>query len=666
MTRDRIIQIVALLSLIVALSAASATLPALLRLSDEHSLRYTDVSVEGAPPIVAIGTAIGALRGLIVDYLWIKVHINKEKGLYFEVMADSDLITKLQPRFAPVWAFHGHNMAYNISVATHTEAERWEWVNAGIRLVRNRGVRYNPNDLNLHRELAWWFAHKIEGVADDAHLYYKTEFCREWHFVLGQPPEGYEERIAWIKEIADAPETLAEAERRTPGVRALVDRLSDELKPFQRPNESFALNSRILHQYGWWKAVKEQSVVAELMGLEEQFRRTQPLFNVIEEVAADPQYEAAWSTLLAHTRKRVLKDEYNMDPDAMYRYTRDYGPLDWRHGEAHALYWTTRGMELGEARVRVFGNEQRYRIINNDRIRLQSMQALARWGRISFDPFSAELPGRFPEPKWVDTIMEEWETVYVKHYDSRGAGGETFITFMQNFMHSAIREYYRSGQLAQAQQIMDSLDALFGTGQMEGPIGANYRYSQPLDVFVREEIAEEYWFQPHLAPSEVAAALRRGIRIGVGQDQPDVYEQALRFADGVTKIFRDNEYYNYSNKFGRGRMQELLAQLDRSLETAFLQLMADPTLTLQERLTIWRQMEQFDRGPDTRRRVYDRLYPAIARQFQTNPLSMRYKLEQLFPEPPGMAQFRVQEAQRRREAEQRLEQQRQRGEIERN
>jgi hypothetical protein len=126
-------------------------------------LRYTDVAVEGAPPAVALGTAIGALRGLIVDYLWIKIHLQKQKGLYYEVMADADLITKLQPRFSAVWAFHGHNMAYNISVAHNTEQERWEWVSAGIDLVRNRGLRYNPNDLQLHRELAFWFAHKIEG-----------------------------------------------------------------------------------------------------------------------------------------------------------------------------------------------------------------------------------------------------------------------------------------------------------------------------------------------------------------------------------------------------------------------------------------------------------------------------------------------------------------------
>src|SRR6185503_5220834 len=218
--KSRIVQLGAALAALLGLAGSGALLPGVIRSSEDNVLRYTNVSVQNAPPIVALGTAIGALRGLIVDILWVKVNAMKEAGLYYEVMALSDLITKLQPRFASVWAFHGHNMAYNISVATNTPEERWTWVQAGIRLVRNEGLRYNPNDLALHRELAFWFAHKIEGVADDAHFTYKREICKEWHYLLGEPPEGRDERTAWIKKVADAPETLEEAERRTPGVKA--------------------------------------------------------------------------------------------------------------------------------------------------------------------------------------------------------------------------------------------------------------------------------------------------------------------------------------------------------------------------------------------------------------------------------------------------------------
>ena len=135
-----------------------------------YGLRYTDEAQEGAPPMVVLGTAIGALRGLLVDYLWIKIGIQKEKGLLYEVMSDANLITSLQPRFPDVWAFHGHNMAYNISVMTNTPEERWAWVNSGIALVRDKGIRYNPNSLLLCKELAHYFSHKVDGTTDDAEI----------------------------------------------------------------------------------------------------------------------------------------------------------------------------------------------------------------------------------------------------------------------------------------------------------------------------------------------------------------------------------------------------------------------------------------------------------------------------------------------------------------
>jgi hypothetical protein len=652
MTRDRIIQIVASLILVVSVAGAGAMVPALIDKSERYMLRYTDVSIEGAPPIVALGTAIGALRGLIVDYLWLKVHFMKEKGLYYEVMHDAELITKLQPRFAAVWAFHGHNMAYNISVTTHTQEERWEWVNAGIRLVRNQGLRYNPNDLQLHRELAWWFSHKVDGFSDDAHLFYKTEFAREWHYLLGEPPEEHEARIEWIRAIADAPDTLDEAERRTPGVKALVNRIAEVLDHVRRA-ENFRPDHRFLRDYGQWRAVTEQSLVAQLLGIEQRWRAADQLFGRFDEIGRDPDAQEAWQTLIQFSRKRVLLDDYNMDPRLMYEYTRDLGPIDWRHPQAHALYWARRGSQLAERRVQ--RDDDIYKVLNNDRAQIQAMQGLARWGRMSFDPFSSEVPGRFPDQRWVPPIEEMFHELYVKHYEVRGAGGETFINFLQNFMSSAIRELYRSGEWGEAQRLMSRLDELFGTGQEGGAMVGNPKFSLPLDVFVREEIQAEYAFQPHLAPSEVAAALRRGIRVGVLSDRKEVYEQSLHFADAVTEYFRGNEYYNFVTKFGTGRMRDILDELDRSLETAFEQLMRDPTIPLRERLTIWRRIDDFQ--PRLRHRVYDRVRPHIERQFYGNPLSARFNFEDVFSTPPGMDQARIQlqleaaERERRRQAE---------------
>ena len=60
------------------------------------------------------------------------------------------------------------------------------------------------------------------------------------------------------------------------------------------------------------------------------------MFRLFNELHADPRFDEAWVTLLNQVRKQVLRDEYNMDPDLMAQYTREVGPIDWRHAHAHS------------------------------------------------------------------------------------------------------------------------------------------------------------------------------------------------------------------------------------------------------------------------------------------------------------------------------------------
>ena len=484
---NRVIQIVTVVIMLVGTAVGGSMLPRLLEQSDEAGLRYADASVEGAPPWVALGTVIGSVRGLIVDILWIKVQAMKQKGLFYEVMNDASLITKLQPQYGQVWVFHGHNMAYNISVATHTEEERWEWVKAGIRLVQTEGVKANPTDITLYKELAFWYAHKIEGYADDAHPYYKRQLAKEWQAVLGTPPDAIADRVAWMKAVADAPESLEEAERRTPGVTDVLTALSDSaIRVNQKKLEP---NRELLTLYSSWESLRGASEIADALGMYESTKQQSPMYRTFDLIAANPEYAEAWETLLAFTRKKVVRDEYNMDPRIMYEYTRDLGPIDWRHGQSHALYWSRLGME--KASLRVSNVDNTYKALNNDRIFLQSLQGLARWGRVYYDPFgdANQIPPRMPEPRFVDTIEDQFFYFYDKYYNSRGAGSDSFIEFLKNFMSSAVREAYRAGERARAQELLNRLNDKFGTGR--GDALMDPRFSQDLDVFVKNEVEGE-------------------------------------------------------------------------------------------------------------------------------------------------------------------------------
>jgi hypothetical protein len=168
--------------------------------------RYTELT--GAPPVLAMTTvALGGFRGLISNALWIRANDLQDDGKYFEMVQLADWITKLEPHFTQVWLVQAWNMAYNISVKFKDPPDRWRWVQRGIELLRDEGLQYNPDDVLIHRELAWFYQHKMGANLDDAHLYYKQMWANEMSAVLGT------NRVDWDALIH--PKTPEEIERTT-------------------------------------------------------------------------------------------------------------------------------------------------------------------------------------------------------------------------------------------------------------------------------------------------------------------------------------------------------------------------------------------------------------------------------------------------------------------
>jgi hypothetical protein len=155
---------------------------------DRERLGLTRVEpLKNAPPVLAFTTvALGGFRGLIANALWIRSSHLQDEDKFFEAMQLADWITKLEPHFPQVWAYMAWNMAYNISVKFKDASDRWRWVRAGFELLRDEGLRYNPNETLIYRELAWIFQHKMGQNLDDANMYYKREWMREMERVFGK------------------------------------------------------------------------------------------------------------------------------------------------------------------------------------------------------------------------------------------------------------------------------------------------------------------------------------------------------------------------------------------------------------------------------------------------------------------------------------------------
>lgn len=190
-----------LLLLAVLLLAAVVPLQRVLN-HDRNRLGLTrQQPLENAPPVLAFTTvALGGFRGLIANALWIRMSDLQDEDKFFEMQQLADWITKLEPHYTQVWLVQGWNMAYNISVKFKETApgefpDRWRWVRGGIRLLRDDGLRFNPHDVLIHRELAWFFQHKMGQNLDDANRYYKHHWAMEMSRVFRDEKPNFEELV---------------------------------------------------------------------------------------------------------------------------------------------------------------------------------------------------------------------------------------------------------------------------------------------------------------------------------------------------------------------------------------------------------------------------------------------------------------------------------------
>ncbi|MFW6059724.1 MAG: hypothetical protein ACODAQ_06050 [Phycisphaeraceae bacterium] len=207
MNRDRLVQLVALLVAIGCLVGATTLTAPIREQREELNLTFTVDGDGGQPPKYALtAAAMGSFRGIVVDILWYRIEHFKREGKIHEANTLASWITTLQPRFAQVWIFQAWNMAYNISVMTHTPEERWMWVRKGIDLLRDEGIPNNPTVVGIYDQIGWIFFHKIGQNLDDHHWYYKEQLAREWQILLGAQRRGRtaEEVVAAFEPIAEA------------------------------------------------------------------------------------------------------------------------------------------------------------------------------------------------------------------------------------------------------------------------------------------------------------------------------------------------------------------------------------------------------------------------------------------------------------------------------
>lgn len=640
MNRNGLIQLVALGVMAAALLLSTLLTVRIAGSMGRNQLVYTSQAEASMTREEALGIASGAFRGMFVNFLWLRAQDLKQDGKYWEAVDLARTITRLQPRFPRVWAFHAWNLAYNISVTTQTPEERWQWVNAGVRLLRDEGIPANPNDMLLHKELAWIFLHKVQMRMDDANNKYKEWFAREWTIAAGPPPdtvmtspnrsENIEACALRLQNIIDAPDSMETMAAEFPEAYELAQRIKAEV------------GIDLATEKGRFEMLTAREEFRSAQRRAELFKRTVSAGKMdpkLLPLLRDPDLWAkAWNPLLGYLRKRTLIDTYHMEPDRMLRYTRKYGPMDWRHPASHAVYWAARGVEQGLNRVQE-QNRADFDFINTDRMVLHAVQELYRTGIVQYDILLPQYFAQFPSIDFVesyDSILdelmkrEELQMAETKDVDMKARAYRFYSEGYENFLGDAIVMLFRRQQLDKARAYQEKM-ATF-PGRNRNDIDRERIRNLPLSDYV-VEMLKDRTSTPNVALQEIFSSLEAAYVFGLLAGNTDVFDKNYAYAARFHKAFYDEQY----RKTNVDRDDPRMGVVSVDFPTIAGQVLFQTTRLLGPD----NGSLVYGRAPDDARMVAYAMYDDLApRDDKGNRIAS--DLDKIFPPPIGYAEWRRQ------------------------
>lgn len=623
-----LIQVLAVVLVVLCLGAASLLQNPINRQRRELDLVLQSDVYEGLPPKYAwVSAAGGAFRGLAANVLWVRANRLKEEGKYYEAHQLARWICTIQPRFPAVWRFQAWNMSYNISVATHTPQERWQWVYNGIRLLRDEGIPNNDRVLGLYHELAWIWFHKVGGRSDDMHHYYKRQWAANMQTLLGAPPvgAGAAEEIDWFRPVAEAPRRLDELIDQRPGVAEIVAELKQlgvDVNESADGEVYHPLEEAYFRYYASWQTRQE---VAELRASPfVTSEKLQPMFDFFEATERGAKAED-FQALMAYLRAKVLREQYKMDARFMLDATGMLGtedplPIDWRTPWSQSIYWTLYGREhTGELEViREFDR------LNTDRIMLFSLQSLAQRGRMIFFLHVAEpmlsYVAYLPDLRYIEAMHRKYIEMGERHKEEDEDVEERTAEILRsghvNYLEEAIVNLYFVGRESEAQRYLEYLAMNYRNRHTGEP---EERYMQGLDLFVRSQLSD-------LASRETALPLIQSM----------LANAYLNLSAGLTEQYRQGviqagEVYRAYQKEHADTPEGRMAL------TSFSQLQAEglgffltnPQMPIVHHARVWAET------PDDIKRITYR-FENVPEYLEAMCERMDLDVNKVFPPPPGM------------------------------
>lgn len=608
---DKVVLSSAIVVLLAALAGSATVAGVIQKQRNDLNLVVKMEGLEGMPPHVAVVTAaLGTFRGLAVDILWARADHLQMEGEFYEAQTLAQWITTLQPRFPKVWWFQSWNMAWNITAATQVPAERWGWVSRGIDLLRSRGIPLNPQAANLYFDLSWIFQNKIGRVGDKEHWYYKARLAAEMQEVLGELVGGKttQQAIEQFRRISHAPATLEELKATKPEIRQAIDFLASY--GAEADEATLRMLGRVM--------MRLASLDAKVMGDIPLPRGTNK--ELVRAMQKDREMAAViLEDLVPHLQRRVLEDHYRMDPTRMLAVMERYGPLDWRHPDAHGIYWSEEGVHV----ARALSRKEDVNELMLVRGRLLMLLNLMRSGKVEYDPVTSRID-LLPDPRFARKFEEAIEEAFSLILSDEGVAAaefgnaeetDLFATY-EKFLNLATMLAYLYGDEAESERYFVLLKDLMdrqGHGDLPAVTGT-------LENFVAMRFAGMVEVNLGDLRQLLDAMIRRALLEGLAKGDMKTFSRFLKLARSV-----------YDKRYGaadRGQAFVLeearLPEFSKLLENSFENVMKQAGLPILTRARVWSW------APDTLRRS---TYTALAEALNAEAIAAGLDPQKAFPAP---------------------------------
>ncbi len=454
-----------------------------------------------------------------------------------------------------------------------------------------------------------------------------------------EPPLSYlvAKRAAWerIHDIAVAPATLDELYQREPNARPMVEALrvrGVNIDDAPLTEDAYWSDRGLAFTFfaPYRRASEPASVLRRVTAQTSEDERERQQAEQIGQILGLANSDPAGVMLVRFLQKKVLHEVYALDADHMAAVVDNFGPMDWRSVDAHALYWVTRGLIAAGETMDDFRNDK----ANTARIMFFCLRNLFLRNRMVFEPYPPAIHRSYLNLSLDTNFVEPMHQAYIKYgnlFDPRATkeddsrAGDTYRTGHINYLTEAIRLLYLGGQEAEADHYYAYLQRHYPNGEDGQP---NPRLAKTLHDFVMDDFFESTAKNAGLRETRAAVEqlLSRGFSLLANGDVNGFTSSLQRARELHENYMRD--------KRDRISAPKQLPEFDQMLPDAFYNWLAvDPGTPLEtlHKARLWGAAPIF-----LRQAVWD----YVQRGFELECQRWSFDMAQAFPEPPEMEAFR--------------------------